>query len=441
MFTIRKTAILQILPCCLLAFAASATFIAGGCGGRQNISYAHTTQTGRAALSVRWPTRSRLVPFAAESVKVRIVRGGAILGEKLLVRPENGGTASASFDRLPTGEVIVQAWAYPQADGSGVAQAQGQVGVTILNGQTVPVHLTLDSTIENLTITPAGPHSLSIGSGLQLATTAKNAAGEIVVTHTSKIEWQSSNPAVATVDPAGWVQAVASGTTTIQVTETESGKTATVTVNCGPSSGSNDNFDDNTLDNSLWKVITLGTGPTLAEVNQRLEMTIPAHSTGFPLFGIGYQTQKVFRGDFDVQVDYRLLDWPATNGTRMGIWLGDNPNQEHIATAHRVSLNASEFGTDPRESHTGTNATPQWFVRSATSATAGKLRLVRSDGVFTSYYWDATTSQWKPLIVGGFDHRDLPIVLFAWSGDGEFPDIASKVAFDNFVVNQGEWVP
>jgi hypothetical protein len=208
-----------------------------GCGGRssgQTISIA--ISTGRAQLTVHWPKGSRLIPFAANSIDVRIVQGNSLLGETLLVRPTNGGNATASFDRLPTGAAVVEAWAYPQADGSGVAQAQGQVGVTIVGGQTASVSLTMDSTIDHLEITPATPSTLNIGSTVQLMVTAKDASGAVVITSTSTIAWASADGTIATVDATGLVKAIGSGSTTIKVSETESGKTATLLVNVAPSS-------------------------------------------------------------------------------------------------------------------------------------------------------------------------------------------------------------
>jgi hypothetical protein len=77
------------------------TAILTGCGGGKGDSSPAGTHAanGRAALTVRWPPRSRLIPFASESIKVSLSRGSALLGQALLVRPADGGQATAHFDR------------------------------------------------------------------------------------------------------------------------------------------------------------------------------------------------------------------------------------------------------------------------------------------------------------------------------------------------------
>src|SRR5262245_49429059 len=54
-----------------------------GCGGNNaGTKLASTASgTGRATLTVRWPERSRLIPFAAESIRIRLTRGEKLLGE------------------------------------------------------------------------------------------------------------------------------------------------------------------------------------------------------------------------------------------------------------------------------------------------------------------------------------------------------------------------
>jgi len=79
-----------------------------------------------------------------------------------------------------------------------------------------------------------------------------------------------------------------------------------------------DDFNDNKINSSLWKSYTVGSGPTVAERNKRLEITFPANSSG-DLFGAGYTTVCTLTGDFDIQVDYSLLTWPKENGVRVGM--------------------------------------------------------------------------------------------------------------------------
>ncbi|MGC4042784.1 MAG: FG-GAP-like repeat-containing protein [Armatimonas sp.] len=209
--------------------------IVAGCGSSTAPSPGVVAATGRATLTVKWPERSRLIPFAAESIKVRLVNGNTLLGESVLARPAGGGMASTTFDSLPIGSAMVQAWAYPTPGATGTPQAQGQVAVQVVASQTVQVGLTLGSTIDRIEITSATSSPMTVGGTRALAATARNATGDVVITNNSTITWQSDTPSVATVNNAGLVTAVASGQATIRATETESGKTITalLTVN-GP---------------------------------------------------------------------------------------------------------------------------------------------------------------------------------------------------------------
>lgn len=225
--------------------ATLAVFLLGtvlvGCGATREKGGAKAVvaETGRATLSVRWPDRSasRLIPFAANSIRIRLTSldKTRLFGETLLVRPTNGGTASASFDRLPPGPLLVTAAAFPEEDGSGVAQAQGQVQATIIKDQIAEIRLTLATAITQIVLTPS-PVALDVGQNAQLTVTAKNATDEIVLTHPSTLSWSSLNTSVATVVPTGTVTAVGLGNTTISVTELESGKVGSVPVSVGNAS-------------------------------------------------------------------------------------------------------------------------------------------------------------------------------------------------------------
>jgi hypothetical protein len=409
-----------------------------GCGGNHSSSSSLGTgngSRGRATVRVRWPEPSRLIPAAASSLRIEIRDGaGAAVGSQLLARPAQGGTATAVFDPLPLGNLTAQATAYPNNDGTGVAQATATATLSIQAGQTTDFRIAPVSTIDRIEATPAAL-TLNPGQTLPVTVTAKNAAGEVVLTNASTLSWVSQNPAIATGQSGGaggTVTSTGSGSATITVTETESGKSASITA----TTGIYDDFNDNQMNASLWQLASAGTGPTVAEVNQRLEITLPANSANSLLFGAGYRTRCVLRGDFDVQVDYELLTWPTRNGIRVGLWLGDVSSVPHVASTHRVSLT----GGNPAESYAGVHSFDTATGRLETAATAGTLRLVRIGGVFTCYYLDATTSQWVQLINGGTNNSDRPLTLFAWSNDGDSNHLPVKVAFDNFIVNKGDLV-
>ena len=191
--------------------------------------------TGRATLVIEWPETTRLVPVAASSITVSFSLDGAVVAGQTVTRPTSGNTSTVTFDALPVGSLGVTASAYPNADGTGVAQATAATSATIVSGQTTAVSLTMASTISSLSVSPSGP-SVAVGATSQLTMTALNAAGSAVLVSTSSVTWSSLNTSVATVSSAGLVTGVAGGTATIQVTESESGQTATVSVTVTASS-------------------------------------------------------------------------------------------------------------------------------------------------------------------------------------------------------------
>src|ERR1051325_9734486 len=86
----------KILAACILGAALA------GCGGGGGVAGG---ATGRATFTVIWPDRSRLIPLAANSIKIDIVRNGNNVGSQTLPRPAGGGPASVSFPLLPTGSL------------------------------------------------------------------------------------------------------------------------------------------------------------------------------------------------------------------------------------------------------------------------------------------------------------------------------------------------
>src|SRR6266478_7573549 len=130
----------------------------------------------------------------------------------------------------------------------------------------------------------------------------------------------------------------------------------------------NDNFNDNSLNSSIWSTLTPspGTSFTVSETNQRLEVTLGA---GFG--GAGIVSVAQFSGDFDVQVDYTLLNWPAGNlhSVRLGAPdLGVGPGGG-------IGINRSSF-PNGLSGEFYLLALPNADPQMATTQLSGKLRLV-----------------------------------------------------------------
>lgn len=195
-----------------------------------------------------------------------------------------------------------------------------------------------------------------------------------------------------------------------------------------------EDFNDDHIDPDNWAVVLYGSGAQIAEVNQELQFTMPSNSSGTE-FGSRLVSLFLLRGDFDIRVDFSLLRWPYYNGVRTAIGLTDNLYDDY--GVERSSLSASE----PLGAHEVYVADFGPFVLVPTQAFTGKLRLVRSGGTQTGYYYSA--GEWIPILTDSAPTSDIAIQLHAWSHDYAFQHNDVRAAFDNFTVMTGQvvWIP
>jgi len=185
-----------------------------------------------------------------------------------------------------------------------------------------------------------------------------------------------------------------------------------------------DEFSDGVRDASLWHEVVTGTETTIVESDGRIEISIGvAAEPGGPFNAIDghYGSQCRLPADFDMQVRYELLTWPATNGVQAAldaffanafVWRESKPwGERYFAFIEPVG-----GGFD-------------------TSDTAGAFRLVRKDGMVTAYVRSGTA--WNAVLtapragdaVYGFGASAFPNT---WSHQGVV------VAFDDFLLHSGE---
>lgn len=227
-----------------------ASLLLNGCGGGGQSSAPPAAQVAQATITVNWPARPkasqmapRLVPLAANSITITIMQGTNPIAMHTLSRPNGDQAAISTYtfgdpsasggsanNSLPVGALTATATAYPNADGTGTAQATGFITFVTALGTNVPITIDMGSTIDHLAVTPANP-SIAVGATIALSATARDVYGAMVLTVASKTQWSSSNPAIARVDTnSGVVTGVAEGTTNLTVTDSESGKTGTTGV-------------------------------------------------------------------------------------------------------------------------------------------------------------------------------------------------------------------
>lgn len=205
-----------------------------GCGyGNALTLPSAATRRGTVSITIHWPVRSRLIPAAANSILITLTHGGQQVKKMVVPRPANGSASTASFSDIIADNITIKASAFPSTDGTGTAQGMtASVVIKVLPDTTTPVDLIMVSTVSQVNITPSGP-SVPVAGTVDLAATAIDSRGSVVLTLGTNWRWASDNSAVATVTASGdqaKVIGVAAGQTTITALESESGKSTQVSV-------------------------------------------------------------------------------------------------------------------------------------------------------------------------------------------------------------------
>jgi streptogramin lyase len=244
---------------------------------------------------------------------------GAQSQTQLVPRPASGNTTTVTFSGLKIGIWAMTASAYPNADGTGVAQATGSAPVNIADNQTSNVGLTMDSTIDHLEVSPSPP-LIDVGTSQQLTATAKDASGAIVLIAPSKLTFDSNNKNAATVSANGLVNGLAQGFSSITVTEVESGKQVSVTASILSVSiyiSDSNNARLVRMNNMLganWTTYALpGTGPTSLPNPYGLFVDSSDHIYGTQSF-----LTRIFRMDDMLGTNFTTLHSSPTNDAFLG---------------------------------------------------------------------------------------------------------------------------
>ncbi len=216
-----------------------------GCGGSAVsksplaiASSAPATGAGRARLTIQWPERSaakgRLIPVAANSIVVTLKQNGAVVAQQTLARPASGNTTVADLTNLPLGAAQVSATAFPNSDGTGIAQASGNGSVAIVADTLTPITVVMQSTVDRINVSPSGPLNLHPGDTTVVTAEARDTNGALVLLSPSTASWWSNDDRVASISATGAVTAVGRGSTELVFYDAESNKSVSLSVNVAP---------------------------------------------------------------------------------------------------------------------------------------------------------------------------------------------------------------
>lgn len=213
---------------------------------------------------------------------------------------------------------------------------------------------------------------------------------------------------------------------------------------CAPHPVIADDFGDPTLSKWLWMPRVQGTGTSVAERDQRVQVEFAADAADDPSAGIsraGYVGTGRLKGDFDIQVSYTLLTWPSKNGVRVGLVTscGDIERTSRGTVADFAGTPDEVYSTNIGAEMTVTDLWTEGRIQiSATDDRSGKLRLVRSDGRMVGYA--DKSGQWAEIGGNAVRTDDAEFALMVWSHNDRFTGQRVVVAFDDFVVNSGTLV-
>jgi Tol biopolymer transport system component len=187
-----------------------------------------------------------------------------------------------------------------------------------------------------------------------------------------------------------------------------------------------DTFDNS--DTGLWQAFQDGgAGAANAEANGKLTTTLRADSTqggASDIIGTHWGSYCRLAGDYDVQADYQLLEWPAANGVQAIFAAFDTTNLGFFA------IRESQAWGEQYSSWI-----PQAFVSQPTSDLAGTLRLQREGSTAVVSYLSG--ANWVPIASGPTGTSPTSITFGASSSMNRFSHQAVTIAWDNYRINSG----
>jgi uncharacterized protein YjdB len=226
----------RILSCSLALSTLAPMIGLTGCGGGNATSVADNVSG--VTLRIHWPEATsgttRVVPIATQSVQVElseVAQAGATTPGarqvRTLNRPTGGTVSQLIFLGVTPGNVTLVGRAYAGKDAQGVVLAQSATTTNLAVGANID--LTMASALNRIELGPT-LFSVVVGASQTINATGKDAQGNLVPLTLSASKWTSSDEGIARVNASGNVTGVRAGTTTITYQDTESTRTAQLSV-------------------------------------------------------------------------------------------------------------------------------------------------------------------------------------------------------------------
>jgi DNA-binding SARP family transcriptional activator len=184
-----------------------------------------------------------------------------------------------------------------------------------------------------------------------------------------------------------------------------------------------DTFDAGYVDPTIWAPTKDGGDVSIVEQGGELQLAVGVNAVPggtYNQIDVHLGTQCKFAGDFDARVDYALLEWPAGANIDVGI-------NAIYAQAAVMRDNSSQSG----DHYSSWVASSNGAVQLADAS--GSLRVVRSKGVETTYFWHL--GSWRKLASSPAAGAVVVALVAMSDGQNAFGQREVKVAFDNFRVS------
>jgi TolB protein len=185
-----------------------------------------------------------------------------------------------------------------------------------------------------------------------------------------------------------------------------------------------DDFNDNFRD-PFWHVIQ-DPGASVDETNGRVEISIDGSAEPGGQFNQvdgHYGSNCSLPGDFDVQVDYSLLQWLQNDGV--------------LAALHGFFIGAFVGRhSDPFAGDRYTAFSNPLFNALPTTDLAGSLRLVRTGATLNAYF-RSVGSDWTQLLSAPANAGDAVVGFGLATVPDQWAHQTARVAYDNFRLNSG----
>jgi hypothetical protein len=154
------------------------------------------------------------------------------------------------------------------------------------------------------------------------------------------------------------------------------------------------------------------------------EVTVAVSATAPDGFNASVRTRCRVEGDFDAEVDFRLVQWPGSDGISVTLMAADLGG-------------VNTYRTDAFGESYGTYIPPSGGTVVPATGSSGTLRLARTGSTFTGSYNDGT--RWVTIFsaAGPTQPTAVQLGVFNNTDVGLFGGRPATVSFDSFALHAG----